>query len=99
MSMQFFSFCLLFPTSFSFVVSFYFYKLQACQKQMAVAAQRAKKKAMKKDPSLTDNDVVDVAVSNDGTWQKARHTSSHGIWAVISVEMKILFISCCKYSL
>ena len=86
MSMQFFSFCLLFPTNFSFVVSFYLYTLQACQKQMAGAAQRAKKKAMKKDPSLTDNDVVDVAESYDGTWQKRGHTSNHGIGAVISVQ-------------
>ena len=53
---------------------------------MAGAAQRARKKAMKKDPSLTDNDVVHVAVSYNGTWQKRGHTSNYGIGAVISVE-------------
>ena len=53
---------------------------------MKAAVQCLREKAKEKDPSLSDDDVLDVAVSYDGTWQKRGHTWNHGIGAVISVE-------------
>ena len=44
---------------------------------------------MKKNPTLKEDDVLDVldvAVSYDGTWHQRGHTSNHGIGAVISIE-------------
>ncbi|XP_033609282.1 uncharacterized protein LOC117282699 [Cryptotermes secundus] len=37
------------------------------------------------DPSLSEDDIIDITVSYDGTWQKRVFSSLYGIGAVIDV--------------
>ena len=39
-----------------------------------------------KDPAIGKDDIVDVAVSYDGTWHKRGYTSNHGVGVVIALE-------------
>ena len=63
------------------------------------AADRIQRKAgeivrqeyMKKDPSLKEHDVIDISVSYDATWQKARgFNSKHGVGTVIDLETGVV---------
>ena len=53
---------------------------------MTEAATHLRDLAREKDPSIGPDDIVDVAVSYDGTWHKRGHTSNHGVGVVISVD-------------
>ncbi|XP_063965894.1 uncharacterized protein LOC135156738 [Lytechinus pictus] len=59
---------------------------QASEEQMKEAAKRLRDKAREEDPSIGPEDIVDVAVSYDGTWHKRGHTSNHGVGVVISLD-------------
>ena len=53
---------------------------------MNEAAERLRRKAMEKDASIQKDDVVEVAVSYDGTWHKRGNSSNHGVGVVIAME-------------
>ncbi|XP_072165849.1 uncharacterized protein [Diadema setosum] len=59
---------------------------ETCEDQMSEAAERLREKAREGNPGLTADDVVDVAVSYDGTWHRRGHVSNHGVGAVISLD-------------
>ncbi|XP_030846475.1 uncharacterized protein LOC115926119 [Strongylocentrotus purpuratus] len=61
-------------------------KKTAAEDQMKDAAQHLRDKAREKDPSIGPDDIVDVAVSFDGTWHRRGHSSNHGVGVVISVD-------------
>lgn len=44
-----------------------------------------RKKHLEMDASLSDNDIIDICVSFDGTWQKRGHTSLYGIGIAIDI--------------
>lgn len=56
------------------------------RKEILTLAREAVRKAhIEEDPSLTNQDVIDVAVSFDGSWPKRGHTSLIGFGAVVDI--------------
>ncbi|GFR64715.1 hypothetical protein ElyMa_000184600 [Elysia marginata] len=68
-------------------------KTHACHvRQIHEACQRLKRTVLDKAVQevkaahgKAGDDIVDIAVSYDGTWQKRGHTSNHGLGVVIEV--------------
>ncbi|XP_041473006.1 uncharacterized protein LOC121422184 [Lytechinus variegatus] len=59
---------------------------EASEEHMKMAAECLRRRAMDKDPSIKEDDFVEVAVSYDGTWHRRGHTSNHGVGVVISID-------------
>ncbi|XP_041472696.1 uncharacterized protein LOC121421961 [Lytechinus variegatus] len=59
---------------------------EVCEQQMSEAAQQLRMSAMEEDSSIKEGDVVEVAVSFDGTWHRRGHRSNHGVASVISMD-------------
>ena len=38
------------------------------------------------NPSIQPDDIIDIAVTFDGSWQKRGHSSHYGLGAVIELE-------------
>ena len=38
------------------------------------------------NPSIQPDDIIDIAVTFDGSWQKLGHSSHYGLGAVIELE-------------
>ena len=58
--------------------------------EMKFAGLQLRKVLQKDDQNVTDETVLDIAASFDGTWAKRGHTSLFGIMFVISVRTLIL---------
>ena len=41
---------------------------------------------MDMNPSIQPDDIIDIAVTFDGSWQKLGHSSHYGLGAVIELE-------------
>ncbi|XP_072169249.1 uncharacterized protein [Diadema setosum] len=71
----------------------------ACEEQQSEAVQELREAIMEEDPTLTEDSVIDVSVSFDGTWHKRGYTSNVGVGVVISIDTgKVLdSVVKCKY--
>ena len=58
----------------------------ACDIQLKTAAKNLRHELSKDDPTIEEDNVIDVAVSFDGTWHHRGFKSSHGVGVVISVD-------------
>ena len=54
--------------------------------EMKAAGKRLRKQLIKDDETITDESIVDVCVTYDGTWSKRGYTANHGVGIVISVD-------------
>ena len=54
---------------------------------MKEAVQRVRAEVLEANPDLDPHDILDVAVSYDGTWHKRGFVSNHGMGVVISMDM------------
>lgn len=50
------------------------------------AAESLRQRMLSEDPTLNENDPIDVVVSYDGTWSKRGFTANHGIGVIMSME-------------
>ena len=53
---------------------------------MKEAVQRVRAEVLEANPDLDPHDILDVAVSYDGTWHKRGFVSNHGVGVVISMD-------------
>ncbi|XP_072180863.1 uncharacterized protein [Diadema setosum] len=56
------------------------------EQQMTEAAGRVRAHIVEENPELAGEEVLDVAVSYDGTWHKRGFVSNHGVGVVISMD-------------
>lgn len=61
---------------------------------MAEARKKVRQYYKNIDPSITDDAVLDIAVSYDGTWMKRGFTSNYGVGCVIHSETGLVIDSC-----
>ena len=59
---------------------------EAIDKHLTWTRKNLREKLKKDNPGLVDDEIVDIAVTYDGTWSKRGHTASYGFGFVISVE-------------
>ena len=59
---------------------------EAIDKHLTWTRKNLREKLKKDNPGLLDDEIVDIAVTYDGTWSKRGHTASYGFGFVISVE-------------
>ncbi|XP_072163439.1 uncharacterized protein [Diadema setosum] len=59
---------------------------ETADQQMAEAGQRVREMVVAENPELEEEEVLDVAVSYDGTWHKRGFVSNHGVGVVISMD-------------
>ena len=59
---------------------------EAIDKHLTWTRKNLREKLKKDNPGLLDDEIVDIAVTYDGTWSKRGHTTSYGFGFVISVE-------------
>lgn len=59
---------------------------EEANEEMKHAGKRLRKLILDENPELTNDDVLDVAVTFDGTWAKRGFTSLTGVVFVISVD-------------
>ncbi|GFU38536.1 uncharacterized protein TNCV_3399681 [Trichonephila clavipes] len=55
------------------------------KKMLEMSRQAAREAHVKVDASLTNQEIIDVSVSYDGTWQKRGHTSKLGLGIIIDI--------------
>ncbi|GFV23431.1 uncharacterized protein TNCV_4781431 [Trichonephila clavipes] len=55
------------------------------KKMLEMSRQAAREAHVKVDASLKNQEIIDVSVSYDGTWQKRGHTSNLGLGIIIDV--------------
>ena len=51
--------------------------------EMKAAGKRLRKQLIKDDDTITDESIIDVCVTYDGTWSKRGFTANHGVGIVI----------------
>ena len=59
---------------------------QAIENQLSSTREKLRCKLTKDNPGISNDDIVDIAVTYDGTWSKRGHTANYGFGFVISVE-------------
>ncbi|GFV12996.1 uncharacterized protein TNCV_3175311 [Trichonephila clavipes] len=55
------------------------------KKMLEMSRQAAREAHVKVDASLKNQEIIDVSVSYDGTWQKRGHTSNLGLGIIIDI--------------
>ncbi|GFT90842.1 uncharacterized protein TNCV_336101 [Trichonephila clavipes] len=55
------------------------------EKMLEMSRQAAREAHVKADASLKNQEIIDVSVSYDGTWQKRGHTSNLGLGIIIDI--------------
>ncbi|GFX87038.1 uncharacterized protein TNCV_2636781 [Trichonephila clavipes] len=55
------------------------------KKMLEMSRQAAREAHVKVDASLKNQEIIDVSVSYDGTWQKQGHTSNLGLGIIIDI--------------
>ena len=60
--------------------------VERTERELKEAGHRLREEISKENDSSSENDILDIAVSFDGTWAKRGHTSLFGIVYVISVD-------------
>ncbi|GFY02929.1 uncharacterized protein TNCV_3508091 [Trichonephila clavipes] len=55
------------------------------EKMLEMSRQAAREAHVKVDASLKNQEIIDVSVSYDGTWQKRGHTSNLGLGIIIDI--------------
>ncbi|GFW39580.1 uncharacterized protein TNCV_3187511 [Trichonephila clavipes] len=55
------------------------------KKMLEMSRQAAREAHVKIDASLKNQEIIDVSVSYDGTWQKREHTSNLGLGIIIDI--------------
>ncbi|KAK3717095.1 hypothetical protein QZH41_005024 [Actinostola sp. cb2023] len=58
----------------------------AVEEHLDSSRARLRQKLKVDNPSITDDDIIDIAVTYDGTWSKRGHTANYGFGFVISVD-------------
>lgn len=53
---------------------------------LSLTREKLRTKLKKENPSISDDDILDIPVTYDGTWSKRGHTANYGFGFVISVE-------------
>ena len=59
---------------------------EAIDKHLTWTRKNLREKLRKDNPGLLDDEIVDIAVTYDGTWSKRGHTASYGfgfVWVVL----------------
>ncbi|XP_030849798.1 uncharacterized protein LOC100891291 [Strongylocentrotus purpuratus] len=59
---------------------------EVCETQMKEAGERVREVVLNANPELNSDDVLDVAVSYDGTWHRRGFVSNHGVGIVMSMD-------------
>ncbi|GFS66089.1 uncharacterized protein TNCV_2510781 [Trichonephila clavipes] len=60
-------------------------KQRSEEKMLEMSRQAAREAHVKVDASLKNQEIIDVSVSYDGTWQKRGHTSNLGLGIIIDI--------------
>ena len=70
--------------------------LQVCYQK---AASQIRSHYMAKDPTLTDDSVIDITIGYDGTWHRRGYSSHHGVGSAIDLETGLVIDSevLCNY--
>ncbi|GFV58499.1 uncharacterized protein TNCV_1095481 [Trichonephila clavipes] len=61
------------------------------EKMLEMPSQAAREAQVRVDASLKNQEIIDVSVSYDGTWQKRGHTSNLGLEIIIDVLSGLVF--------
>ena len=60
--------------------------VQAMKDSFQIAIQKVRTHCMKENPSVSDDSVIDIGVSYDGSWHRRGHSSHYGVGTIIELK-------------